>query len=124
VLASQWSKLAVYNRQFQAYSILVSMNPGLQLQKLDHSKLSKNKLECIAKLSYCFLVGGLFYLSIKTHPDIFYAVQQLSQYFNLFSFTHYNATIRVVQYLKGTKDLQLTLDGNKTLLLIEFTDLD
>ena len=53
-----------------------------------------------------------------------YAVQQLSQYLDSYSFIHWNAAVRVVRYLKGTWDLCLTLGGNNKIKLSGYTDSD
>ncbi|KNZ81971.1 Copia protein, partial [Termitomyces sp. J132] len=68
------------------------------------------------------LVGGLLWLAISTRPDIQYAVQQLSQFLNSFLFVHWNAAVRVLRYLKGTRTLQLRLGGQSPMQLIGFTD--
>ena len=50
---------------------------------------------------YRHLVGSLVYLTV-THPDISYAVHQVSQYLFAPRSTHYVAVLRILQYLKGT----------------------
>ena len=77
-----------------------------------------------AELPHSSLVGCLLYLAIGTRPDIAYAVQQLSQYLDSYSYAHWNAAIRVVRYLKGTRDLKLVLGGKGDNTLIGFTDSD
>ena len=70
------------------------------------------------------LVGALIYLTIGTRPDIDYAFQQLSQFLDCYSFNHWNTAIRIVRYLKGTRNLQLVLGGNGTIKLLGFSDSD
>lgn len=77
----------------------------------------------LAKFPYRSLVGCLIYLTVETCPDIAYAVQQLLQFLNAFSYAHWNAAIRVVRYLKGTCNLRLKLGSDKT-NLISFSDSD
>ena len=50
---------------------------------------------------YKSLVGSLVYPTI-THPDIFYAIHQVSQYLSTPRSTHYVAVLRILRYLKGT----------------------
>lgn len=78
----------------------------------------------IQKLPYRSLVGCLLYLSIGTRPDITYSVQQLSQYLDCYTYTHWNAVLRIVRYLSGTRDYKLSLGGNNPISLLGFTDSD
>ena len=54
------------------------------------------------------LLGSLLYLSIATRPDISAAVIHLSTFQNHFSHAHWYAALRILRYLKGTRDLGLT----------------
>jgi Reverse transcriptase (RNA-dependent DNA polymerase)/GAG-pre-integrase domain/gag-polypeptide of LTR copia-type len=100
------------------------MDPGLKLRRVDKSTLSKLDVERLAKIPYRSLVGCLIYLAIGTRPDISYAVQQLSQFLDSYTYGHWTAAIRVVRYLKGTRDLELTLGGSNNINIIGFTDSD
>ncbi|KNZ81024.1 Copia protein, partial [Termitomyces sp. J132] len=75
-------------------------------------------------LPYRQLVGGLLWLAVSTHPDIQYAVQQLSQYLDCFTYTHWNAAMRMLQYLKGTRTLGISLGGSNPIQLVGFMDSD
>lgn len=46
------------------------------------------------------MVGKLLYLNM-TRSDIFYCVQQLSQFLNAPAIFHFQAGLRVLKYLKG-----------------------
>ena len=50
---------------------------------------------------YRRLVGSLVCLTV-THPDISYAVHQVSQYLSAPRSTHYAAVLCILRYLKGT----------------------
>ena len=100
------------------------IDPGLKLQQANYKNMMKAKLDDIKKLPYRSLVGCLLYLSIGTRPDITYAVQQLSQYLNCYSYAHWNAAICVVPYLSGTREYKLHLGGNNPISLLGFTDSD
>lgn len=100
------------------------MDPGLKLRRPDKSAMSQQDVERLTKVPYRSLVGCLIYLAVGTRPDISYSVQQLSQFLDCYSYSHWNAAIRVVRYLKGTRDLQLVLGGTNDIKIIGFTDSD
>ena len=102
----------------------VPMDPGLKLRRADYKKLTHEELEQISKLPYRSLVGCLLYLSIGTCPDITYSIQQLSQFLNCYTYAHWNAALRVVCYLSGTRNFKLHLGGENSISLLGFTDSD
>lgn len=110
--------------QTDAAPLSVPMDPGLKLRRVDLKALSADEQATLAKLPYRSLVGCLLYLAIATRPDIAYSVQQFSQFLDCFSFVHWNAAIRLVRYLKGTRDLKLHLGGPNIIDLVGFTDSD
>ena len=110
--------------QSESHPISTPMDPGLKLRRIDKSSLSKQDIERLAKVPYRSLVGCLIYLAVGTRPDISYSVQQLSQFLDCYSYAHWNAAIRVVRYLKGTRDLKLLLGGDNKIKIIGFTDSD
>lgn len=110
--------------QQDAHPAKTPMDPGLKLRRPDHSNISAEDRSELAKLPYRSLVGCLIYLSVGTRPDITYAVQQLSQFLDSYSYAHWNAAIRVVRYLKGTRHLRLVLGGTNGINLTGFTDSD
>jgi hypothetical protein len=111
--------------QKDATPLSLPMDPGLKLRRVDRTTLSKEEQYRLSKTPYRSLVGCLLYLAISTRPDIAYAVQQLSQYVDSFASPHWNAAIRLVRYLKGTRDLKLTLGGKGSAVsLLGFTDSD
>jgi hypothetical protein len=63
------------------------------------------------------------YLAIGTRLDISYAVQQLLQFLDSYSYTHWHAVTHVLRYLKGMRNLHLTLGGSQ-INLLGFTDSD
>ena len=84
--------------------------------------LSATDTSELARLPYRSLVGSLMYLAVGTRPDISFAVARLCQFLDCYRRTHWNAAIRVVRYLKGTRLLALTLGGNPDLELVGFSD--
>lgn len=109
--------------QSDASPLAVPMEPGLKLCRINRLKLSQEEVKKLLQIPYCNLVGGLLWLAISTRPDIQYAVQQLLQFLDCYTYIHWNAAIQVVRYLKGTCDLQLCL-GRKRVKLLGFTDSD
>ena len=72
---------------------------------------------------YRRLVGNLVYLT-DTHPDISYAVHQVSQYSSTLRSTHYAAVLRILRYLKGTIFHGLFYFAQSSLILYAFSDAD
>ena len=110
--------------QVDSHSVSTPMDPGLKLCRVDKSSLTKQDLERLTKLSYQLLVGCLIYLAVGTRPDISYSIQQLSQFLDCYTYAHWNAVIRVVQYLKGMRDLELVLGGDNEIKIMGFMDSD
>ena len=115
-------KLIAQFGQSESNPVATPMDPGLKLSQPDHSTLSDEEKSELAKLPYRSLVGGLIYLAIGTRADIAYAVQQLSQFLNCYSFVHWNAAIHVLRYLKGTRIFRLVLGGTNNVQLLGFSD--
>ena len=102
----------------------VPMDPGLKPRCADYKKLPREELDQITKLLYRSLVGCFLYLSIGTCPNITYAVQQLSQFLDCYTYAHWNATLQVMHYLSGTHDHKLQLRGTNPITLLGFTNTD
>jgi hypothetical protein len=88
------------------------IDPSLPLLKAQStSRLVKPR-------EYQELVGSLNHAVIFSHPNISFAVSQLSQFLTSPTSTHMAAAKRVLRYLKGTKDLRITYRRNSTSLEI------
>jgi hypothetical protein len=61
---------------------------------------------------YCELIGSLLYLANTTRPDIAQAVGVLSRYRGTPTSAHMNEALRLLRYLKGTREYALKLGGN------------
>ena len=72
---------------------------------------------------YRMVVGSLQYLHF-TRPDIFFAVNKLSQFMHRPTDFHWQAAKRVLRYLAGTRDRGIYLRSNTTLALHAFSDAD
>ncbi|RVW41557.1 Retrovirus-related Pol polyprotein from transposon TNT 1-94 [Vitis vinifera] len=69
--------------------------------------LSKNKGESVSQVEYSRLIGSLMYLMSCTRPDIAYAVGKLSRYTSNPGAKHWQGIIRVLKYLRFTRDYGL-----------------
>ena len=63
---------------------------------------------------YHQMIGSLMYLP-NTRPDIFFAVNTLSQYLTDPRSVHLMAAKHILRYLKGTVEYGLKYDANKRL---------
>ena len=72
---------------------------------------------------YRRLVDSLVYLTV-IHPDISYAVHQVSQYLSAPRFTYYAAVLRILRCLKGTLFHGLLYSAQSPLVLRAFSDAD
>ncbi|OWZ13835.1 polyprotein [Phytophthora megakarya] len=74
---------------------------------------------------YRALIGCLLYITTCTRPDVAYIVTQLSRFLENPGQQHWKAAIRVLRYLKGTRDLGIVYNGNKGKVeLTAYTDAD
>ncbi|XP_074297253.1 secreted RxLR effector protein 161-like [Silene latifolia] len=79
-------------------------------------KLMPNTGLPLSQLKYSQVIGCLMYAMTSTRPDIAYAVGRLSRYTSNPSSHHWSAVMRVLKYLKSTKDFALTYSGNPSVL--------
>jgi len=107
-----------------ATPISTPMEPGLHLSRHHHAPSSAAERDLMTWTPYRSLVGSLMYIAIGTRPDIAFAVQQLCKFLDCYGTAHWEAAKRVVRYLKGTRDLTLTLGGDYTARLLRYTDSD
>nr|XP_016497999.1 PREDICTED: uncharacterized mitochondrial protein AtMg00810-like [Nicotiana tabacum] len=73
--------------------------------------------------SYWKLIGKLLYLTI-TRPDIYFAVQVLSQFMQHPKESHMEVALRVVKYIKGSPRLGILLKSGNTNSLTPYCDSD
>jgi len=57
-------------------------------------------------------MGNLMFAAIMSHPDIIYAVGQVSRFLNNPRKTHWIAVKRILRYLQGTQDVGILYSKN------------
>ena len=86
-------------KKYTKHEIVIAKTP------IDGSlHLSKNNGDSIAQLEYSRIIGSLMYIMSCTRPDIAYAVSKLSRYTSNPGHDHWKAILRVLVYLKHTKN--------------------
>ena len=94
------------------------MVPGLRLLRPDKTKPTAPELEkWMSCTPYRSLVGSLGYIAIGTRPNIAFTVSQLACFLDCYRPEHWDAAIRVLRYLKGSRALTLQLGGSNVDLL-------
>eukprot|EP00253_Pinus_taeda_P004437 PITA_04437 len=89
---------------------------GLKLSREDSSKDFDLSL-------YKSIVGSLMYLT-ATRPDIMYAVSLISRFMERPKEAHWQATKRILRYVKGTKRIGILYTALECSDLIGYTDSD
>ena len=69
--------------------------------------MSKNRGESVSQLEYSRVIGSLMYLMSCIRPDIAYAVSKLSRYTSNPNGDHWKGIVRVLRYLRYTRDYGL-----------------
>ena len=83
------------------------IDPNAQISKVQ-SPADEKQHGDMRNVPYCEAMGSLMYATIGTRPDITFAVTLLSQYLKNPGHTHWEQAKRVIRYLKGTRDHELT----------------
>ena len=74
---------------------------------------------------YAQAIGSLMYAALGSHPDIAFAVQQLSRHMHNYTEAHWMAVKCIIRYLKGTRNRGITLHRSPSAPLIEiYADAD
>jgi hypothetical protein len=94
----------------------------LGLKPIQH-ELNDEEKKQMQDVPYSNAVGSLIYLAICTRPDIAYAVSVVSRFMKNPGQEHWKMVKRIIQYINGTKDMQLNL-GGKDLNLQGYCDSD
>ncbi|KAK9677104.1 hypothetical protein RND81_11G121500 [Saponaria officinalis] len=112
------------------YAMSIIEETGMKGAKTAYTPIQQRHNLALAKgyvlkdiMKYRRLVGRLVYLTI-TRPDLVYAVHILSQFVNEPRKEHWEATLRVVRYIKRNPDKGITFKRNSDLQLKGFCDSD
>ena len=73
---------------------------------------------------YQSAVGSLLYLSVKTRPDITYAVNSVARYCARPTIQHWKAVKRIMRYLKGTQSLGILYRSDGPTDFVGYSDAD
>lgn len=94
--------LKKYN-MYDCKSVKTPSDPNVKLtvQTINESS------EITGTVPYQEIVGSLLYLSQGTRPDIAYAVNDVSRFNAKHSIEHWEAVVRILRYLQGTKGKKL-----------------
>ncbi|KAF1313386.1 Integrase catalytic core protein, partial [Globisporangium splendens] len=109
--------------QTNAAPSLTPIDPSTHLSKGDEAQSEADRAEMETK-PYRSLIGSLMYLACGTRPDIAVAVARLSRFLENPGPKHWDAGIKVVKYLKKTKDVGIVYDGSLESKLSAFCDAD
>jgi hypothetical protein len=90
---------------------------------MDLKKMSDTNSGDVDPHLYRQLIGSLMYL-VNTRPDIFYAVNVLSQFMSQPKHTHWIDAKHILRYLQGTIGYGLRYAANVDLILEGYTDED
>jgi hypothetical protein len=103
----------------------IPMDPDCKLRK-SMGPSSDEEKEKMQALPVRGLVGSLMYLSMSTRPDITFAVGEVSRFVSNPGPLHWEACIRICNYLKGTMDWAVHYDGKleDTEQVVGFSDSD
>lgn len=105
-----------------ARTAVTPMEPGIDLTP-GSPAVSPNRLTESEKSKYRQGIGSLMYLLLVSRPDIVFAVSTLSQHMEAPHETYWKGVLRVFRYLKGTRDICLTLGGTD-ITLTGYSDAD
>jgi hypothetical protein len=100
----------------KSISTTVAVNTKLMLKTEDD--------ECFDLKKYQSAVGSLLYLSIRTRPDITFAVNNVARFSSNATTQHWTAVKRIFRYLRGTTNLGLLFKKNGHKNLVGYSDAD
>ena len=83
-------------------------NSGISKTLVDATlHLSKNKGESVSQVEYSKVIGSLMCLMSCTRPNITYSISKLSSYTSNPGAKHWQGIMRVLKYLRFTRDYGL-----------------
>ncbi|KAE8880335.1 Retrovirus-related Pol polyprotein from transposon TNT 1-94 [Phytophthora fragariae] len=110
-----------FNQQ-DAKEVVNQCESGMKLTKMQ-SPTTNAERQAMKTKPYRSLIGCLLYITTCTRPDMAYIVTQLSRFLENPGQQHWKAAIRVLRYLKSTKDLGIIYNSNDCKVMLEaYTD--
>ena len=110
-------------RMEDSYGVSTPLDPHVVLSK-SMSPTSDVEKQRMRPIPYLAGVGSLMYVSLATRPDITFATNKLSQFNSNPGQAHWTALLRVLRYLKFTRNHVLVLGGHGKIKLEGYTDSD
>jgi len=108
------------NKIVEKYNMNKTKNLKYPCRKISNHE-RKNSKPVDANI-YKSLLGSLLYVSIKTRPDIAFAVNQAARHAENPTEIDYKALLTILQYLKSTKDKSIHYNGDCK--LVGYSDAD
>ena len=96
----------------------------ISLNEYDALHSADSNDQIINQRHYQQVIESLMYAVIHTHPDIFFALNWLSQYLNDSAEHHKHALKRLLQYIYSTVNLEIMYRLSESQNLIEYSDSD
>ena len=72
--------------------------------------------------SFRHLVGGLLWIASMTRPNVANAVREVTRQAHDLALRHWKAALKILQYLKGTRDMGLNFSSRRSDKLVAFAD--
>jgi len=101
--------------------VLIQKGDKFSLMQCPKNELERKQME---NIPYASIVGSLMYAQTCTRPDISFAVGMLGRYQSNPILDHWEAAMKVLRYLQGTKNHILTYKRSDHLEVIGYTDSD
>lgn len=97
-------------------------NPTIKFSTDQCPKTSEDRLDPVL-YPYASAVGSIMYAAMCTRPDLAYTVGMLGRYQSNPGYTHWNAVLWALRYMKSTKSLKLCYQA-EVMDLVGYTDSD
>ncbi|GMF61966.1 unnamed protein product [Phytophthora fragariaefolia] len=112
-----------FNQQ-NAKAVVNPCESGMKLTMMQ-SPTANAERETMRTKPYRSLIGCLLHITTCTRPDVAYIVTQLSRFLENPGQQHWKAAIRVLRYMKSTKDVGIIYISNDGKVMLEaYTDAD
>jgi len=112
--------------RFRMKNCLASVAPIIKGDKFSNDQCPRNALEQeqMKNIPYASAIGSLLYAQVCTRPDISIAAGMLGRYQSNPGMEHWKAAKKVMRYLQGTKDYDLTFRYTNHLKVVGYSDSD